>query len=85
MHDALESLSLSSTSSRTLTLQDIPNHQDDDTISTISDWTDAFETQSQTESELQSGDDFDSESDVVSDAESDASWARVRSRGVGVH
>ena len=83
MHDALESLSLSRSSSRTLTLQDI-NNMEDDNISTISDWTDAFETQSQTGSELQSGDDFDSESDVVSDAESEASWARVRNRGVGV-
>lgn len=87
MHSALDSLSLSRSSSRTLTFQGDTNvnAHDDDNISTMSDWTDAFETQSQTESEVHSGDEYDTESDVVSDAESEASWARVRTRGVGFH
>ena len=45
----------------------------------MSDWTEAFDNQ--TDSEGLS--DIDSDSDVVSDVESEASWARVRSRGVG--
>ena len=66
----LESVPLSRTSSHTLSF-----HRDDDENS-MSDWTEAFD---QTESEGPS--DIDSDSDVVSDAESEASWARVRSRG----
>jgi hypothetical protein len=85
MHDALETISFSLSSSRTPTIRD--TNAEDDNISTISDWTDAFETQSRAESDLSSAEEFDSDSDsdVVSDAESEASWARVRSRGVGVH
>jgi hypothetical protein len=46
----------------------------------MSDWSDAFDNQ--TESEVQTN--LDSDEDVISDAESEASWARVRSsRGVG--
>ena len=69
----IESLPMSRTTSHTLSL-----HPEDD-INSMSDWTEAFENQ--TESEGPS--DVDSDSDVVSDAESEASWARVRSGGIG--
>jgi hypothetical protein len=71
MHEDLESIPLSRTSSHTLIF-----HGDDDSMS---DWTEAFDNRSETEG----GSDVDSDSDVISDAESEASWARVRSRGVG--
>jgi len=68
----------SRTSSRTASI-----HEDD--MNSMSDWTEAFDNQSESDAHS----DFDSDSDVVSDAESEASWARVRtsstSRGVGVN
>ena len=69
----LESIPLSRTTSHTLSL-----HRDDDENS-MSDWTEAFDN----ETESEGFSDNDSDSDVVSDAESEASWARVRSRSVG--
>jgi hypothetical protein len=64
-------------SSRTLSLQD------EEETNSMSDWTDAFADQ--TESEFGSDVDTVSESDVASDAESELSWARIRtgSRPVG--
>lgn len=70
----IESVPMSRTTSHTLSLQ-----RQDDEINSMSDWTEAFDNQ--TESEMLT--DMDSDSEVVSDAESDASWARVRPRGVG--
>jgi hypothetical protein len=70
----IESVPMSRTTSHTLSLQ-----QQDDENNSMSDWTEAFDNQ--TESEVLT--DVDSDSDVVSDAESEASWARVRSRSVG--
>jgi hypothetical protein len=69
----LESIPLSRTTSHTLSL-----HRDDDENS-MSDWTEAFDNQTDSEGLSE----IDSDSDVVSDVESEASWARVRSRGVG--
>lgn len=71
--EELESIPLSRTTSHTLSL-----HRDDDENS-MSDWTEAFDNQT----DLEGLSDIDSDSDVVSDAESEASWARVRSRSVG--
>lgn len=77
----LSSIPLSRTSSRTASVRE-------DDMNSMSDWTEAFDNHS----ESSGGDDhsdFDSDSDVVSDAESEASWARVRtssnSRGMGVN
>ena len=71
----LESIPLSRTSSHTLSLHNA------DEENSMSDWTEAFEG---TESELAS--DFESDGDIVSDAESETSWAHVRSsRGVGMN
>jgi hypothetical protein len=70
----IESISMSRTTSHTLSLQ-----QQDDEENSMSDWTEAFDNQTESEGLT----DVDSDSDVVSDAESEASWARVRSRGVG--
>jgi hypothetical protein len=51
-----------------------------DEINSMSDWTEAFESESDGPT------DPESDSDVVSDAESEASWARVRgSRSIGVN
>jgi len=79
--DDLSSIPLSRTSSRTASV-----HEDD--MNSMSDWTEAFDNHSES-SVGDAHSDFDSDSDVVSDAESEASWARVRtssgSRGVGVN
>ena len=75
-NDELESIPLSRTTSHTLSF-----HSGDDENS-MSDWTEAFDNQSDSDEPM----DIDSDSDIVSDAESEASWARVRSsssRGVG--
>jgi hypothetical protein len=75
-NDELESIPLSRTTSHTLSF-----HSGDDENS-MSDWTEAFDNQSDSDGPI----DIDSDSDIVSDAESEASWARVRSsssRGVG--
>lgn len=64
-----ESYPMSRTSSHTLSLDAA-----DDDINSMSDWTEAFDND--TESELPS--DNESESDIMSDVESEASWARVR-------
>ena len=79
--DDVSSIPLSRTSSRTASV-----HEDD--MNSMSDWTEAFDNHSES-SVGDAHSDFDSDSDVVSDAESEASWARVRtssgSRGVGVN
>ena len=79
--DEVSSIPLSRTSSRTASI-----HEDD--VNSMSDWTEAFDSHSET-SGGDAHSDFDTESDVVSDAESEASWARVRtsssSRGYGVN
>jgi hypothetical protein len=78
-NDPSEFLSIrSSLSSHTLTMASPHLPAQDDAVSTISDWTDAFESASEAQSP------YNSDSDVVSDAESEASWARV-SRTAGVH
>ena len=67
--DDMESVALSRTSGR----------EDDE--HSMSDWTEAFDTPAESEVE---GSDFDGEeSDVVSDAESEASWARIRTNSSG--
>lgn len=77
--DPLETHSTSAALSRTTSSHTLSLQEEEYDNNSMSDWTDAFEQQ--TESEGPS--DMDSESDVVSDAESEASWARVRSRAVG--
>jgi hypothetical protein len=73
--DAEESVPMSRTSSHTLSIDAA-----DDETNSMSDWTEAFDND--TESEVNS--DTETESDIMSDAESEASWARVRgSRNAG--
>jgi hypothetical protein len=74
IHEDLEDIPLSRTSSHTF----FSAAEDD---GSMSDWTEAFDNRS----ESGAGSDVDSDSDVISDAESEASWARIRSRGVGVN
>lgn len=81
-YEDAESSPMSRTSTRTLSLGSVRSAPDDiDEINSMSDWTEAFDNNTDTEGLT----DVDSDSDVVSDAESEASWARVRSRGVGYH
>lgn len=76
METDVESTLMSRTTSHTLSIQ--PEDEIDN--NSMSDWTEAFDNP--TESEGPS--DVDSDSDIISDAESEASWARIRSsRGVG--
>jgi hypothetical protein len=73
---------MSRTSSHTLSLGSVHRSPDDiDDINSMSDWTEAFDNNTDTEGLT----DVDSDSDVVSDADSEASWARVRTRTVGYH
>jgi len=75
--DAEESVPMSRSTSHTLSI----GAADDETNS-MSDWTEAFDND--TESEVHSDNEAESESDIMSDAESEASWARVRgSRNAG--
>jgi hypothetical protein len=74
VQEDLEDIPLSRTSSHTF----FSAVEDD---GSMSDWTEAFDNRS----ESGAGSDIDSDSDIISDAESEASWARIRSRGVGVN
>jgi hypothetical protein len=79
-YEDAESTPLSRSSSRTMSLHDNAiDHSDIEDLNSMSDWTEAFDNNTDTEGLT----DVDSDSDVVSDAESEASWARVRSRGLG--
>jgi hypothetical protein len=75
-YEDAHSVPMSRNTSHTLSI-----HEDAyDEINSMSDWTEAFESESEGLT------DAESDSDVVSDAESEASWARVRgSRSVGVN
>lgn len=75
--DAVEDaeVNVSRPSSRTMSLHSFARGDDIDDVNSMSDWTEAFDNN--TDSEAMT--DVDSDSDVVSDAESEASWARVRS------
>jgi hypothetical protein len=75
--DAEESVPMSRSTSHTLSIDAA-----DDETNSMSDWTEAFDND--TESEVHSDNETESESDLMSDAESEASWARVRgSRNAG--